>query len=86
MSSRSKIVWWLEVDAAEDEEEEHVYMARGWLDETDALRWTLAKALTTEGTHNGWRSANEAVDAVEFSWGEDDDGKKVTIARVPLET
>ena len=83
--TRSRIVWWLETDAAEDGGEHHVYMTKGWLEESDMLRWTLTRALTTEGTHNGWFSATGAADSAEIRWAEDEQGQPVTVAHVSLE-
>ena len=85
MSSRSRIVWWLEVDAAEGESDVHVYMTKGWLEESEMLRWTLTRALPTEGTHNGWFSAQAAAEAAEFTWGKTEQDEPVTIAHVGRE-
>lgn len=83
--ARSRIVWWLELDIAEDGGDSHVYMTKGWIEESDMLRWTLSRALTTEGTHNGWFSATAAADSAVFTWGKNDQDEAVTIALVAPE-
>ena len=83
--TRNRVVWWLEIDALEEGTDHHVYMTKGWQDDSDILRWALAKALQQEGTHNGWHSAWEALEDLEITWDVDEEEQKVTVAAIPLE-
>ncbi len=81
-AEKTRVVFTLIEDAAETGEDTHVFETSGWIEDENALRSALARAIKLEGIAESWddigRMSYEAV----WLWHRTDEGLHTTKAYV----
>lgn len=80
---KTRVVFLLVEDAAEEGTTEHMFETLGWIEDDNALRSALARALKIEGIASGWSEINDMCMSTRFEFVRED--KPVTRAWVPAE-
>ncbi len=79
---KTRVVFVLTEDAAETGEETHVFETGGWIEDENALRSALARAIKLEGVAENWSDVGDMSHSAVYSWGRDDNNNHVTRAFV----